>query len=81
MSSINSVGKNGIRSVLIAYDFSEASRKPLHHAIAIARSSSASFAKSMWTLWSWVHTREEDWAGWRWAQWRNRSSGKQIVSC
>jgi nucleotide-binding universal stress UspA family protein len=30
-------GENRIKSVLVAYDFSEASRKPLHHAIAIAR--------------------------------------------
>ena len=37
MSSMNPAGENRIRSVLIAYDFSEASRKPLHHAIAIAR--------------------------------------------
>jgi len=27
----------GLRSVLVAFDFSEASRKPLHHAISIAR--------------------------------------------
>jgi len=37
MSSMNPAGENGLRSVLIAYDFSEASHKPLHHAIAIAR--------------------------------------------
>jgi nucleotide-binding universal stress UspA family protein len=29
--------KVGLTSILLAYDFSEASRKPLHHAIAIAR--------------------------------------------
>ena len=34
---MNPAAENGIRSVLIAYDFSEASHKPLHHAIAIAR--------------------------------------------
>ena len=27
----------GLKSILLAYDFSESSRKPLHHAIAIAR--------------------------------------------
>ena len=27
----------GLKSVLVAYDFSDASRKPLHHALAIAR--------------------------------------------
>jgi hypothetical protein len=37
MSSMNPAGENRIRSVLIVYDFSEASRKPLHRAIAIAR--------------------------------------------
>src|SRR5262250_2448524 len=37
MSSMNPAGDNEIRSILIAYDFSEASRKPLQHAIAIAR--------------------------------------------
>lgn len=37
MSSMNRAAESGIRSVLIAYDFSEASRKPLHHAIEIAR--------------------------------------------
>ena len=34
---MNLAGEYRVRSVLIAYDFSEASQKPLHHAIAIAR--------------------------------------------
>jgi nucleotide-binding universal stress UspA family protein len=37
MSSTNRAAAHGIKSVLIAYDFSDASRKPLHHAIEIAR--------------------------------------------
>ena len=37
MASINRAGENRIGSILVAYDFSEASRKPLNHAIAIAR--------------------------------------------
>src|SRR6516164_4849132 len=37
MSSMNRAAENRIESILVAYDFSEASRKPLNHAIAIAR--------------------------------------------
>ena len=43
MSSIGSAAGVGIKSVLIASDFSEASRKPLHHALAIARHYGAKF--------------------------------------
>ncbi len=37
MSSSKPSGEIGIKSILIAYDFSEASRKALRHSLAIAR--------------------------------------------
>ena len=43
MSSIGAVEDVGLRSVLIASDFSEASHKALHHALAIARHFGAKF--------------------------------------
>jgi nucleotide-binding universal stress UspA family protein len=43
MSSIAAVAGAGLKSVLIAYDFSEASHKPLHHALAIAHHYGAKF--------------------------------------
>jgi len=43
MSSIEATADVGVKSVLIAYDFSEASHKPLHHALAIARHYGAKF--------------------------------------
>ena len=43
MSSTVTVPDIALKSVLIAFDFSEASRKPLHHALAIARHYGAKF--------------------------------------
>jgi nucleotide-binding universal stress UspA family protein len=43
MSSTRTAADVELRSVLIAYDFSEASRKPLSHALAIARHYGAKF--------------------------------------
>lgn len=43
MSSIRTTADVGLRSVLIAFDFSEAARKPLHHALAVARHFGAKF--------------------------------------
>jgi nucleotide-binding universal stress UspA family protein len=42
-SEINNAWQTGLRSVLLATDFSEASTKPLHHALAIARHYHAKF--------------------------------------
>jgi nucleotide-binding universal stress UspA family protein len=43
MSSAITVPDIALKSVLIAFDFSQASRKPLHHALAIARHYGAKF--------------------------------------
>jgi nucleotide-binding universal stress UspA family protein len=43
MSSLGTAADVGLKSVLIAYDFSEASQKPLRHALAIARHFGAKF--------------------------------------
>jgi len=43
MSSSVTAADIALKSVLIAFDFSEASRKPLHHALAIARHYGAKF--------------------------------------
>lgn len=43
MSSVEPAVKVGVNSVLIAFDFSGASRKPLRHALAIARHYGAKF--------------------------------------
>ena len=43
MSSTVTAPDIALKSVLIAFDFSEASRKPLHHALAIARHYGAKF--------------------------------------
>ncbi len=43
MSSSATAADIALRSVLIAFDFSEASQKPLHHALAIARHYGAKF--------------------------------------
>ncbi len=43
MFSVGAATDVGLKSVLIAYDFSEASQKPLHHALTIARRYGAKF--------------------------------------
>lgn len=43
MSSTGPVANVGVKSVLVAFDFSEASRKPLRHALAVARHYGAKF--------------------------------------
>lgn len=43
MPSVGGAPDVGVKSVLIAYDFSEASHKPLHHALTIARRFGAKF--------------------------------------
>src|SRR5512137_220348 len=43
MSSIGAAADVGLKSVLVAFDFSEASHKPLRHALAIARHYKAEF--------------------------------------
>jgi nucleotide-binding universal stress UspA family protein len=43
MSSTITVADIALKSVLLAFDFSEASQKPLHHALAIARHYGAKF--------------------------------------
>jgi nucleotide-binding universal stress UspA family protein len=43
MSSTITVPDIALKSVLVAFDFSQASRKPLHHALAIARHYGAKF--------------------------------------
>jgi len=43
MSSSVTAADIALKSVLIAFDFSEASQKPLHHALAIARHYGAKF--------------------------------------
>ena len=43
MSSTVSVADIALKSVMVAFDFSEASQKPLHHALAIARHYGAKF--------------------------------------
>lgn len=43
MSFVGAVPDIGVRSVLLAYDFSEVSEKALHHALAISRHYGAKF--------------------------------------
>jgi nucleotide-binding universal stress UspA family protein len=43
MSSIAAIATVGLKSVLVAFDFSEASHKPLRHALAIAHHYGAKF--------------------------------------